>query len=404
MQKISAFSSQVFLVFGLLGVLFIPFTFRYIPFQESITHFLFEDFLVFIASKFEGIYIANPEVSSDSTTLYLLFGVLFTIALLVVIGLSFSSFWQKHRKKVQLAIRLILTYYLSLILLKYGFDKVFKAQFYLPEPNTLYTPMGMLDKDILFWSTMGVSRSYNIFMGCIEIIPALLLLHSKTRILGLFILFGVLLNVVFINLGFDISVKLFSLFLLFLTIILLAPSISRIIRFFIVQKSAQLERFTGAQLIPSKVIRRSLKGVVLLFFAAEALFPYIQSGHYNDDLTPRNYLHGAYEVMEIVSDKEGQNLPEIKRIFIHRQNYFIMQFSDDTMEDFKLKIDPSQKELILTTYDEEIVVFQYDYNEAQKELSLLSKSLGWNIVTKELDWQKLPALQPLFHWTVDGVF
>lgn len=403
MKKVGAFSNQVFLVFGLLGVLFVPFTFRYIPFQESVTRFLFEDLLVFIASKFNKINIANPEVSSDSTTFYLLFGVLFIIALLVVVSLSFSSFWQKYRKKIQLVIQLILTYYLSLILLKYGFDKVFKAQFYLPEPNTLYTPMGMLDKDILFWSTMGVSRSYNIFMGCLEIFPALLLLHSRTRILGLFIMLGVLLNIVFINFGFDISVKLFSLFLLFLTALLLAPFIQNIIRFFLLQKSTQLQALTGAQIIPSRIARWILKGIVLLFFVAEVLLPYIQAGNYNDDNTPRNYLHGAYEVMEIKATKEVQELPEIKRIFIHRQNYFIMQFSDDTMEDFKLKIDPNEGTFILYTYNDETISFKYKYNTSHKKLIIQSEDLGWEITSKELPWKSLPLLQPLFHWTVDDV-
>lgn len=403
MQKISAFSSQVFLVFGLFGVLFIPFTFRYIPFQESITHFLFEDFLVFIASKFEGIYIANPEVSSDSTTLYLLFIVLFIIALLMVIGLSFSPFWQKHRKKVQLVIRLVLTYYLSLILLKYGFDKVFKAQFYLPEPNTLFTPMGMLDKDILFWSTMGVSRSYNIFMGCIEIIPALLLLHSRTRILGLFILFGVLLNVAFINFSFDISVKLFSLFLLFLTILLLAPFIPKTIRFFMQQQSTQTLRLTGAKIIASKVMRWSVKSLVILFFTLEVLLPYLNSGYFNDDKVPRNYLHGAYEVTDISSTEKGLSIPAIKRLFIHRQNYFIMQYADDTMEDFKLKINQNEQKFILTTYDSETIHFDYVYKNDKNELVLTSKELGWKITSEALPWKSLPVLQPLFHWTVDGI-
>ena len=103
---------------------------------------------------------------------------------------------------------------LAFFLLRYGFDKLFKHQFYLPEPNTLYTPVGLLSKDILFWTSMGTSHSYNVFMGLIEIIPAFLLFFKRTRMLGGLISFAVLLNVLMINIGFDITVKILSSFLL----------------------------------------------------------------------------------------------------------------------------------------------------------------------------------------------
>src|SRR5205085_9499653 len=106
-------------------------------------------------------------------------------------------------------------YYLCLQLLKYGVDKIFKNQFYLPEPNTLFTPAGMLDKDILYWSTMGTSYGYNIFLGSLEIAAALFILIKRTRLIGLLLSLGILINVTEVNFGFDISVKLFSLFLLF---------------------------------------------------------------------------------------------------------------------------------------------------------------------------------------------
>jgi hypothetical protein len=110
-------------------------------------------------------------------------------------------------------IRPIIRYYLALILFIYGFSKVFKAQFYLPEPNLLFTTLGNLDKDILFWSTIGSSRSYSIFLGIIEIIPAMLLLFRKTSFIGSLIATGVLLHVVAINLLFYFCENLFTFFI-----------------------------------------------------------------------------------------------------------------------------------------------------------------------------------------------
>jgi hypothetical protein len=285
-------------------------------------------------------------------------------------------------------------------MLKYGFDKVFKAQFYLPEPNLLFTPLGKLDKDILYWSTMGSSYSYNIFMGLMEVIPALLLLFKKTRILGLFILSGVLINVVFVNFSFDISVKLFSSFLLFINLLLLAPSIKKIIQFFVLNKLTALPYLAGSEIIASQTIRLSIKGFAILFIFMETLLPTVQSGNYNDDTVPRNPLHGAYEI----SKSESKGLPEnfnIKRFFIHRQNYFIFQHEDDSMEDFSLEI--KQNELILTDYEGDKITLDYKYSEDSKSLEIKSDVFGWTIYGKENPWRELPLMQPLFHWNVDGI-
>jgi hypothetical protein len=402
-MKFLQFIYHILILFALLCALFIPFTFRHITFQSEITHFLFEDLCIFLASQFESVYVANSEISSDSTTMYFLFLMLLILALLLFFILSIFHFWKRHSIKIIATLQLVLTYYLAIILLKYGFDKLFKSQFYLPEPNTLYTPLGMLDKDILYWSTMGTSYAYNLFMGFMEIIPALLLLFRKTRIFGLFILSGVLLHVVFVNFSFDISVKLFSSFLLFLTLLLLTPYLKSIFRFFIYQQVSTLSSFSGKSLLPSSIYRLTIKVIVILLIFFETLFPYLFSGNFNDDVSPRNYLHGAYEVTEINANDSIAILPPIKRVFIHRRNYFIFQYSDDTMEDFFLEISQVKGTFKLTDYEENIILLHYTYQKDTDELILQSKELGWQIHTKALPWKELPLLQPLFHWTVDEI-
>ncbi|MCV2485141.1 hypothetical protein OD917_09420 [Flavobacterium sp. SH_e] len=404
MKKIGSFFYHVFLIFALLGVLFVPFSFRYLDFQNQITRFLFEDLILFIGSYFEKISISNPEITSDSTTLYLLFLLLFVLAFAFRTFISFFDFWKINKNLILNTIQIVLLYYLACIMLKYGFDKIFKAQFYLPEPNILYTPLGMLDKDILFWSTMGTSYRYNLFMGLMEVIPALMLFYNRTRILGLFILFGVLINVVSINFGFDISVKLYSLFLLLICFLLLVPSLKKLAQFFILNKPSLLSPFKGSDLIFSKSKRFILKAILLLFIFMECLFPYIQKGNFNDDNSPRNPLHGAYEVVkieEMITAKSTLNL-HLKRIFIHRNDYLIFQYADDAMEDFYLETN-SPNELTLKNYNGQKIKLEYKYSKDLKRLELYSSELGLKIHSKSLPWKKLPLLQPLFHWTVDEI-
>jgi len=399
MKKSIAFFYATLLVFGVLGVIFIPFSFIKLSFQTDLTQFLFEDIILGIANSFDRIKVSNPEISSDSTTFYLLFLVLILLAVFLNAILQFSRFWKNHQRKIIIVFQLILVYYLALIMLKYGFDKIFKVQFYLPEPNLLFTPLGKLDKDILYWSMMGSSYAYNLFMGFMEVIPALMLLFKKMRTLGLFILSGVLLHVVFVNFSFDISVKLFSSFLLFINLLLLAPYFKKIIQFFVLNKMTSLSNLTGENLIRSKVIRYSIKAMTIGFIFMETLLPYIQSGNYNDDNAPRNPLHGAYKI----SISESNGVPEnfnIERFFIHRQGYFIFQYEDDSMEDYKLEIFENQ--LILTDYDGVTIELDYNYSEDSKSLEIKSKEFGWTIHGKELNWRELPLMQESFHWTVDN--
>lgn len=405
MKKIQGFVYQVVTLFAFLGIVFVPFTFQYNTIQPAITKFFFEDLIHYTALKMGHIVIKNPEISSDSATLYLLYCILFLIAVMAVLLFSFFDFWTKYKHFIFKIIQLIITYYLACVMLKYGFDKIFKSQFYLPEPNTLYTPLGMLDKDILFWSTMGTSYSYNIFMGLMEVLPALLLLYNRTRILGFFILSGVLLNVVVLNFGFDISVKLYSSFLLFLCLLLLSPFLKTIYQFFILQKAAVLNNWTEKNWRISKPVKLVLKTIVILFIFMESLYPYLLRGQYNDDNVPRNELHGAYEVLktEPKNTEKGIENQILKRIFIHRQNYLIFQYQDDTMEDFSLEINSTKKQFILKGYNGETIVLNYKYAPATKILELKSVETGISIYSKSLEWKKLPLLKPLFHWTVDEI-
>lgn len=142
---------------------------------KKITVFLFGKISLIITNTFNKPFV-RIDFSSDSLSMYLLIAFLFILA----IGLSFFRFQKKYAQIIES----IFPVYLALILFKYGFDKVFKAQFYLPEPNILFTRFGDLDKDILFWSTMGTSYSYSIILGFIEIGVALLLLISRTKKIG----------------------------------------------------------------------------------------------------------------------------------------------------------------------------------------------------------------------------
>ncbi len=112
---------------------------------------------------------------------------------------------------------------LSLFLLFYGMDKLLLLQFPRPGNNLLFTRTGDLSREVLYWTSMGAAPRYQVFSGIIELIPALLLLFRQTRFAGLCVAFMVLMNVFFINIGFGVSVRMLSIYLVLLCLVLLWP-------------------------------------------------------------------------------------------------------------------------------------------------------------------------------------
>ena len=182
----------------------------------------FESLVSFSGTYFFGLNNGfSPVISSDSIGLYC------HVFNLILISFGVSFFLELIGKQNKVNLRLyvlkLLTYYLALQLLIYGLDKVFKAQFFLPEPNTLFTPLKDIPKDLLYWSTIGVSRTYSVFLGIAEVVTALFLLFPKTRLMGIVLGIGIMTNVVAVNFSYDISVKVYSLFLLAGFVVLSSP-------------------------------------------------------------------------------------------------------------------------------------------------------------------------------------
>ena len=406
MQKVYPVFRTATAIFLLLGIIFIPFPFHLISFQESLTDIVFGKLIGTAASSFFGIHLKETIVYSDSTSMYVLLFLLFVLSLIISFLLSNIRKWRQHEKNILDFFSVLFCYYLILMLMKYGLDKVFKTQFYLPEPNTLYTPLGLIDKDLLYWTSMGTSRLYNIFTGSAEVLAALLLFFRRTRMAGLLLAAASLIHVAAINFGFDISVKLYSLFLLAISLYLLVPYCRRLYSFFFTNQNILPAPQKGAVLIKTPFSAVFVKCFIAGLILFESLYPYLKANNFNDDTAKRPYLHGAYEVKQMVSGVDTlspSNLP-VKKIFIHRNGYMIFQDQQDRMQDYKLNFDINTYEYILTDYKLHTIRISMDYAEKDSILTLRFNQGGkeQQITGKSLDWRKLPVLRRSFHWTIDG--
>ncbi len=411
MKALQIISFRIIFSFVLLFIISLPFPHHFIP---DIGQYLSPYFEVLVKWFGENVFHLKSAYTSilvsDSTGLYIHVFIVFIISVLISVAWTILDKHGNNLDKLKYWFKVIISYYLSMQLFEYGFNKLFKYQFYLPEPNTLFTPIGGLSPDILYWSTMGTSYSYTVFMGLLEIISAILLLFKRTRLLGAIIAMGILINITMINFGFDISVKLYSCFLLFLSIVIISPDLKKLFVFFILNKQVITSEWAPTINSKKRILFYSIfKSLIIGLILFDTLFVYFVTNNFNDDKAQRPFLHGAYNVKIFVKNNDTlaplqTDKYRVKRIFIHREGYLIAQSMNDEMQDYKLRYEIINNKLILESYDSSKVILDYTYNKMDSTL-FLSGSVyndSVKIYSKQIDLSKLPIFQQNFHWTIDS--
>ncbi|MES2139515.1 MAG: hypothetical protein V4511_07385 [Bacteroidota bacterium] len=411
MKALQIISFRIIFSFVLLFIISLPFPHHFIP---DIGQYLSSYFEVLVKWFGENVFHLNgtytSKLVSDSTGLYIHVFIVFIISVLISGIWSIIDKRRNNHDKLKYWFKVLISYYLSMQLFEYGFNKLFKYQFYLPEPNTLFTPIGGLSPDILYWSTMGASYSYTVFMGLLEIIPAILLLFKRTRLLAAIIAMGIMINVTMINFGFDISVKIYSCFLLFLSIVIVSPDLKKIFAFFILNKPVITNQWEPTINSKKRILFYSIfKSLIIGLILVDTLSIYFVTNNFNDDKAQRPFLHGAYGVEIFVKNNDTlaplqTDKYRLKRIFIHREGYLITQSMNDEMQDYKLRYEIISNKLILESYDSSEIILDYTYNKKDSTLFLSGRVYNDSIkiYSKQIDLDRLPIFQQNFHWTIDS--
>lgn len=302
------------------------------------------------------------------------YGTYLLVSLSVILGLlsSFPIRWICMKRKLNPAdlLKTILAGILFLFLFKYGWDKIVKTQFYLPEPNTLYTPFGKLSKDIAYWSLTGSSYAYTVTLGCIEVFTALLLLFKRTQFLASLLAVVVFAQVVLINFSFDISVKVLSCSLLFFSLLYTSCFPENWKGIFGFNNKPSFTKNTRNHQI--------IKGTFAFLILLECTLPSFRHGNFNDDHFPRLKHHGAYAVF---------GSPQIKHLFIHRDGYIILQNSKDEFHDFKLNTNNPDR------YSSPDYPLTCIWNSTKSELIVQKDTFQ----IRKIPYRKLPLLKESFH-------
>ncbi|MFT4522763.1 MAG: hypothetical protein ACI8ZN_001713 [Bacteroidia bacterium] len=380
----------VLLIFGLFILLFalsFPFPVHVIPPFFKALDAIFVPLATFISTHILKTDLAfQPGFISDGFLLYVHVVVLLILA--ITVGYFLRNMQFKWLKVFALIAATAASYYLAYHLLGYGFNKLFKWQFPMPEPNLVYTELGQLSPDVLFWSAIGSSYGYTVVAGCFEIIAGTLLLFRKTRWIGALLAVAIMSSIVLINVGFGISVKVFSMFLLLCACFVLLPYAIWMYRLVLNNQRFVLDLF-----FQRTILRSIAKALLLIVMLLDVTWIYVDSGNYNDDAFPRSELHGAYEVAFDSSDWDFE--PE--RMFITRSGFLILEDDKKHRQNISFIVDRSNRLIQLTIDD---VAILYEYNVTDSSLVLRSNDQV-KLMLKRLPYKSLPIFNFDWRWQVE---
>ncbi|KZS41935.1 hypothetical protein AWE51_00385 [Aquimarina aggregata] len=276
-----SFLNKFFLRFIFLYLIFYiyPYGFEYvnelntddISFWKDITIW-FGEFI--LGWEFDKEYLLNGFDSKYDYSRFLL------ITLLSVFGATIwvyidSKIEFKYDSKLKTLTRTILRYHVGLTLIIYGLAKVFMLQFGEMDLDTLERTVGDHTGMGFLWIFMSHSKVYTMFTGWVEVIGGILLLFRKSTFLGAFILFIAMINVVIIDIGYDVRVKMFAIHLLLMTILLISNDIKRLLNFFVFNKP--VDPIIESPLFSNEKIKKIgylIKGSILLYFIISCFFTY----------------------------------------------------------------------------------------------------------------------------------
>lgn len=370
-RRIAVFFGVFFIQFNL----FFPLSFLN-DFQLKITHFLFGDFTQCILENLFNKRNTRLDYSSDSYSMLVLIIILLFSSLIFCFIIN-----QKWTKNFLTVTEYVCVSYIFIILIKYGLDKIFQAQFPAPEPNILFTRFGNLDKDILFWSTIGTSKMYNIIIGSIELFSGILLLFRRSRFLGLLLTMICFSQILIINISFDISVKFFSLILLLMSLFLIRKNGWGLI--LKILSIPNKNYFDKKSFLPYVTFFKILIiGIVLVKIGT----PYLNNEKENNQIK----FTGVYEV---TSSKN-----QYQYVFFHKDQYLIF------MERYSEKMTAFHYDV---SFDNLIMLEDYKSHISKhlliknKDNSIALTFKNQTIHAKPIQYQKMNALQDTFHILVD---
>ncbi|MBB3839867.1 hypothetical protein FHS57_003878 [Runella defluvii] len=168
--------------------------------------------------------------------------------------------------KLYYGIRVLVRYRLALGVIAYGFIKFFPLQSPLPSLSNLNTNYGDFTAWKLFSLGLGVVPNYQSFLGLVEIVGGLLLLHRKTATIGTLIILPFTGNVFVSNIAYEGGEYIYSFYLITLALFLFSYDALRLFTLVSLEKPTLPNKYQPVFQANWQKARWALKAVYILLF------------------------------------------------------------------------------------------------------------------------------------------
>lgn len=284
-------------------------------------------------------------------------------------------------------IQTVLRYHLAIIMLSYGLSKVFMLQFGTMDIDSMESTFGNQWGMSMMWTFMSFSKTFVMFSGWAETIGAILLFFRKTTFLGALILFGTLLGVVVMDIGYDVTVTMYAIFLFLLVIVLLSSQLKNLFTFLLTNKKISAEPYNYLfKNTKFNKIAVALKILILLFITYKnieehkeriALQAPVKSSWFTAKHTVEEFVLNGDTIPVLNNDN-----PKLwtKVIFNGSPDYFGESYAitkgDETKERYNFDVDSITKIIRYKTYKS-----KYDDEGNAREETEEEKKEAWQTMS-----------------------
>jgi uncharacterized membrane protein YphA (DoxX/SURF4 family) len=355
--------------------------------------------------KYDLVYTGSG--SGDKTFDWVLAFCLLMIASVITVVWSILDRHRPNYVTFHKWFRLALRFMLASEMFLYGVVKIIPLQMPFPYLTRLLEPYGNFSPMAVLWSSIGASRSYEIFAGCAETLGGILLLTPRTTTLGALICLADMIQVFMLNMTYDVPVKLFSFHLILFSLFLLAPDARRMINFFFTSRAAAPSRrpalFRSPRANRLAVIIQVVFGMYLL---GMGVYSGIQAWHAYGGGRPKSALYGIWNVDEMSVDGQPRSplftdKDRWRRVVFDFPNFTSFQRPDDTFTGYGSAINEKDHTIGLTKPADKNWKAALTYTRPAPDQLVLAGSMDGHQVEMKLklmDRDKFNVVNRGFHW------
>lgn len=252
-----------------------------------------------------------------------------------------------------------------------------------------FKPLAEISKYEHMWSFFGRSHNYNIFLGTAELLIGVLIIFKRTRLIALLISAAVCVNILLLNVEFEVYFALSHVILdLILTLLLLIPYRKTLYSFFILHGG-------GINLQSVFTERSWLKNLRWIYIIIFPIGYFIYALNLKE--TVNDKIVGSYEIQNLKMNHENiilgkGSIGEMPMLFLEYNQQAVISYND-TLFSGSYANEKNELNLYFRTPSAEIQTLKASFSEKGK-----LKGIANDSIPTELSLRRLSEDEDYLNW------